>query len=337
MTTSQLYQIKVNTQPIAVITEPQDFDRFNFTEMITFDASDSFDVDVDEGNLKFEWFCHELNKTIGYDMVVDTVRFPAEGWYNVTLYVSDSVHRLDPITKEDSRSSAKVLIYIEVWDPPYGEDNDEDGMDDGWEYDNFLTLGFPDGDEDADQDGYTNYQEYVAQTNPWDKASHPDPDHIPPGIEKDEAPFQFWIFIVIMVAAIFVAGIVVLIGYLRIQRQEQQEKTEEAEEEAMLATPQLDIPSMPPHMQTIMEPGAAADMPAALPPVEQPPAEGGPLPEEPVPEPAPVPEPVPEPVPAPEPAPMEGYQEPPVPEPVPEPVPAPEPAPAQDPITPPPQ
>jgi hypothetical protein len=311
MTFSKMYQIKINTQPVAVISEPHDFDDFFITDLITLDASDSYDIDVDEGNLKYEWFCHELNKSLGYEEVVDTVRFPAVGWYNITLYVGDSVHRYDPVSGEDKRSSVKLLIHIKVFTIDPEADDDQDGMLDKWEWENLLTLGFDDSDEDADGDGFTNIQEYNAKpkTDPWDKSSYPPIDTVTPPEIKEKAPFEFWLFMVILVAALIIAAIVVLIGYLRIQRKEHQDQTEEAEEEAMLATPQLDIPTMPPQIPMVdtSVPSLPAPAEGEVPPTdqvgEQVPLEGQPLPEEPVPQPEPVPAPVEPPVPEPAPVP----------------------------------
>ncbi|MFO8050577.1 MAG: hypothetical protein R6V01_02620 [Thermoplasmatota archaeon] len=277
MTLSPMYQIKVNTKPVAKITSPTLESReFEITELITFDASDSYDVDVDKGNLKYEWFVRELNKTIGYDEVLEDIRFETTGWYNVTLYVGDSVHRYDPYTGEDTRSKDSIRVRIYKWEPEEGVDTDGDGMPDTYEYDSLLDPFDPeDKTEDFDLDGYTNFQEFKAGTDPWDPTSKParaDGDGSQP---VKEAPFNLWVFIAILVAAIIIAGVVVLIGYLRIQKLEQREKTEEAEEEAMLATPQLDIPSMPAGMPMVdtsvptLPGGQGGEEAAALPPAQE--------------------------------------------------------------------
>ena len=71
-----------------------------------------------------------------------------------------------------------------VWDVGYGgtsvtlrvvganEDSDGDGMPNGWEHAHFgsATGGAPGGDNDGD--GYLNGDEYVADTNPTNAASH---------------------------------------------------------------------------------------------------------------------------------------------------------------------
>ncbi|MGA1819764.1 MAG: hypothetical protein ACMUHU_02020 [Thermoplasmatota archaeon] len=316
MTVSPLYHIYVNTQPVAVIKEPQPLETFWITDRITFDASDSYDIDVDAGNLKFQWFCVELNKTLGYDMVLNDIRFPAKGYYNITLYVGDSVHRYDPITKTDTRSVAKVRIFIDIFEIPIDQDIEPDGMLDWWEQAHFLTIGYDDSNEDADGDGWTNLQEYNTGYDPQDPSSHPRPVDITPDNTIIDAPFGFWLFMAIIAAAIIIGAVIVLLGYLRIHRTEQQEQTEEAEEEAMLATPQLDIPAMPPlpMVDTSIPTLPAAGQPEteALPPL----SEG----EVPVPDQAP--------------APMEGYQQPPAPEtyPAPQPTYQEAPAPGENPL-----
>jgi hypothetical protein len=50
-------------------------------------------------------------------------------------------------------------------------DNDGDGMPDSWELAHGTDAGQPDGADDPDEDGYTNYQEYLAGTDPQDPQS----------------------------------------------------------------------------------------------------------------------------------------------------------------------
>lgn len=53
-------------------------------------------------------------------------------------------------------------------------DTDQDGMDDGWEIRYFLKALKQDANEDPDGDGFTNIEEYEADTDPTDPESHPD-------------------------------------------------------------------------------------------------------------------------------------------------------------------
>lgn len=278
-TQSPMYQILVNTKPVAMITSPvgyvpnTDIGTYDITDLLTFDASQSYDVDVDAGNLKFEW--KEGNVTIGTDMILENYRFDLKGFHTITLYVGDSGH------KGSERAVASIIINITEFIPSYTIDSDGDGMVDGWEYDNLLNMNDgSDRNEDPDGDGYTNYQEYVGfdlvspykgmedATNPWDPVSKPESTFPPPDIEAStiDQPFAIWIFIAVIIAAIVIAAIIVLIGYLRIHRDEDNTKREESEEEAMLATPQLDIPTMPEGMPMVDPTVPTFDPQAALPP-----------------------------------------------------------------------
>jgi Tol biopolymer transport system component len=53
-------------------------------------------------------------------------------------------------------------VFVATVSPP---DTDQDGVDDGWEMQNFGTL-FANGSDDLDGDRFTNYQESLAGTNP---------------------------------------------------------------------------------------------------------------------------------------------------------------------------
>jgi hypothetical protein len=50
-------------------------------------------------------------------------------------------------------------------------DTDGDGMPDSWETTNGTLVNTPDANDDVDADGFTNYQEYLAGTNPLDPES----------------------------------------------------------------------------------------------------------------------------------------------------------------------
>jgi hypothetical protein len=287
-TLSQMFQILVNTEPVAQIRSPKNLAQYNITELITFDGSGSYDVDVDAGNLKFEW--KEGNITLSNDMIFENYRFETLGWHTVTLYVGDSGH------KGTDRAVATVSVKIVKYIPSNTNDTDLDGMIDLWEWENLLDLNDPsDRDEDSDSDGYTNIEEYLGDdgvgpyrgdrdaTNPWDSESKPSALTNNMGADPVDEPFAFWVFIIVVIAAIIIAALIVVIGYLRIHREEESDKREEAEEEAMLATPQLDIPTMPMVDTSIPTlPGADGGLQSeALPPAQ--PMEAQPQPMEPAP------------------------------------------------------
>jgi hypothetical protein len=57
--------------------------------------------------------------------------------------------------------------------PIAGEDLDHDGMDDLWEYQNGLDITLDDSMMDADNDSYTNLEEFEGGTDPADDSSSP--------------------------------------------------------------------------------------------------------------------------------------------------------------------
>ena len=286
-TMSPLYQVLVNTKPVAIISSPFDRQKYNLTDLVTFDAHESYDIDIDQGNLKFEW--KEGNKTLGYDMILTNQRFDLKGFHYITLYVGDSVYDYDPVTKVDNRAKAYISIEIMVRVYPPDVDSDGDGMDDLWEYTYLTDVLNPDANVDSDHDGWTNYDEYVGEdridpyhgnrddTDPWDPTEKPPLPIQDSDIGPTPPPFEIWIFVLVVLAGIIIGAVIVLFGYLRIHRKEEVEKREEAEEEAMLATPQLDIPTMPMQMMQTIDtsvptlpaaPGAEAET-QALPPAPQ--------------------------------------------------------------------
>ncbi len=302
-TVSPLYQILVNTKPVAIISKPKMDQVFLITELITFDASDSYDVDVDKGNLKFEW--REGTRVLGYNMVQRDERFKTAGIHTITLFVGDSVHKQAITLENDTRAIATIRInVVEEKVPDPGIDTDGDGIEDWWELKNFMDpRDKKDAGLDFDLDGFNNLREYHGDDNlpplrgvkdgndPWDPADHPAVKHdTEPETPTREAPFQVWVFMVLIVVAIILAAAVILIGYLRMNKKEEVEKREEAEEEAMLATPQLEIPSMPMTMIDTSVPTlpSADTQPEALPPapdhIETPASEPVPMAAQPGPE-----------------------------------------------------
>ncbi|MCK5774285.1 MAG: hypothetical protein KAH57_10900, partial [Thermoplasmata archaeon] len=267
-TLSPLFKVLVNTIPTAVITSPVEGEEFMLGELITFDGSGSFDSDKDS-DLRFQWdqVVGNGTKILGDGMILENKRFQTIGTIRIVLYVGDSIHRYNELTGEDRRAVTYVNIIIKaILVPPKGTDDDYmgegnprgDGMDDNWEWLHQLNWERDDSDEDPDNDGYTNYDEYLGidKLYRWDQDDNDDTDprnprdrpstfgEVPGDVVK-EAPFQIWVYLLVLMVAIIITALIVLIGYMRAHKGEEGEEREEAEEEAMLATPQIEIPSMP--------------------------------------------------------------------------------------------
>jgi len=69
--------------------------------------------------------------------------------------------------------SAGALVILVISFPPH-DDDDQDGLPDAWEYARFGSLAQK-GNDDADGDGYTNYQEHFVDTDPADRTETPVP------------------------------------------------------------------------------------------------------------------------------------------------------------------
>jgi hypothetical protein len=76
-----------------------------------------------------------------------------------------------PAAKSPVTEGAAVNLVISF---PSRDDDDQDGLPDAWEYARFGHLDQA-GQDDPDGDGYSNYQEYLVDTDPADRADAPVP------------------------------------------------------------------------------------------------------------------------------------------------------------------
>ncbi|MCK5772935.1 MAG: hypothetical protein KAH57_04035 [Thermoplasmata archaeon] len=82
-------------------------------------------------------------------------------------------------------------------------DDDNDGMPDSWELEYGLdSLDPADFDQDPDGDGYTNLEEFRADTDPQDKGSHP---------EEGQSEDRLLLIVLIALAVVGAAAVVVFL------------------------------------------------------------------------------------------------------------------------------
>ncbi|MFW3147027.1 MAG: hypothetical protein ACMUIE_09475, partial [Thermoplasmatota archaeon] len=133
---TELYNIWVNTEPVPVITSPEDGAEYMEGDMVIFDASDSWDYDGDQ--LTYTWTDTIDGETtvIGEGTILDFEKFEfsdlAPGMHTIQLTASDGLHEvLGPM----------VEVFVEDYIEPiwlYEIDTDGDGMPNYWEYNYHL-------------------------------------------------------------------------------------------------------------------------------------------------------------------------------------------------------
>ena len=186
----------VNDPPKALITSPMDGTE-GFTNVpLVFNGNMSTDPDLPYGDvLTFTW-TSSIQGTLGQSAVLSKAL--DLGKHMITLTVHD---------KAGLSSSASINVTICI-DSNKPDDCDGDRMPDYWERSYGLNPYDPtDAKLDTDHDGYTNLQEYLANTDPTNPQSHPRTT------VKDEGAWKtLGVFLVafliggLLVAALFLMG-----------------------------------------------------------------------------------------------------------------------------------
>ncbi len=152
----------VQSYPPSIVEFPTiDFD--NNTITITFNKPNMQNATV-EGNYSFSPSLNFVT-TGGSDDISNT----SGSTYRLSMasIPHNTVLTLTVSNITDSGGNAVNPSSIRI------NDNDNDDMADDWEVDNGLNPAFDDRTQDLDGDGYTNYQEYISNTDPGDGASTP--------------------------------------------------------------------------------------------------------------------------------------------------------------------
>ncbi len=115
------------------------------------------------------------------DHYLASIRVPLEAYG--TLYLTAKIRDGSDNTIVSDRDGVIIIEYVPepVIDPSdnnnriplEGEDLDEDGMDDLWEYHHELDLERNDSGDDPDRDGFSNLEEFISGTDPRGPLSFP--------------------------------------------------------------------------------------------------------------------------------------------------------------------
>jgi biopolymer transport protein ExbD len=265
---SEAYNIWINTMPEIGMMSPVEGSEYMEDESITFDATGTMDIDMDA--LTFTWtdtVVYNGETTTGEIGVgkADPSRFQQKlspGEHSLTLTVSDGVHE---IVSEPIEFTVLERI-IPVW--LSSEDADDDGMPNYWEYTYFLGWDNPANKDnlfnpstmsgktrsalyeeltdqfageasaatqsnDADRDGHTDFEEYLAGTDPTDALQFP--VYKMAGEEaSEEQAVLIPILVAVCLVVIIVMIVVVAVTNASIKRDLEAARVKDAEEEKQL-------------------------------------------------------------------------------------------------------
>jgi hypothetical protein len=202
----------VNDPPLAEITFPKNGARYLTTDKISFRGT-GFDVDSTLKDSQFIWYSDlaGIRTKIGSGRSLPPLLYE-NGSHLITLSLTDGEYYHN------------VTITINVYLINQDVDTDGDGIPNYWENLYYFSIHDPnDAKDDPDKDTYSNWEEYMADTDPNDPNSMPE-EHIYDESESEEQDITILILIVIIV--IIVVSLIIIFMVLRTKklRKEEDEK-----------------------------------------------------------------------------------------------------------------
>jgi len=204
LVTSPIYNVKINTIPVLVITSPNEGDDYREDQDIVFDASGSYDMDGD-GLPSITWVASDgRTQTPIAENTAQVISNLKPGVWTITVTAKDKVG--NEVMKTFTLNVLPTPSIIE------GEDRDLDGMPDWFEIRYQTKVDEKDEMEDPDGDGFVSLYEYQNLTNPNDRRDHPRVI-VPEGEKDDLSPFSMtmwpiWALLAILVIAILVVMVI---------------------------------------------------------------------------------------------------------------------------------
>jgi hypothetical protein len=189
------------------------------------------DVDIPYGDsLSYSWSSNVSGPIGSGESLNMSIK---AGAHNITLNVSDSAGAWVLVTKD--------IIILPVKDDDIDKnDTDGDNLPDVWEEDNFGNLS-QDGDDDPDNDTFTNHQEWENNTNPNDPDDYPGKTQDQPESDDSDTDSFFtnywWLFLLLFLVIILLI-IFALIASRKKKEEEEESEEEEAEEETESECPE---------------------------------------------------------------------------------------------------
>ena len=250
MTSSEAFQIKVNTLPIIEILSPKQSDQLYVNQRIVFDATPSYDPDGDE--ITIRWYSSRDNMENPFSRTprVQAKDFPV-GEHTITVIAEDynggREQRTFTITVREETSSG---LSEEL-------DKDGDGLPDEWEKKYNTNPDAKDALDDPDQDGFNNLREYENGTHPLRKDSHP---FVAQDVKEEdfENLFENWILWLLLAVLLIVIVVTMLVTKSRKDKAVNRIRTVHNMKKIMPSVSWEQIQTT-----TYMAPGAGAGLPTA--------------------------------------------------------------------------
>ena len=193
------FRVKLDTTPEFVIVKPISGRRYLDNESVPFEVRYS-DQDGEE-DIEITWIS-SIDGILPSSKAEDNIMLSA-GDHTITLVLEDSVHTI--------RRSFPLNVLDHIMEMPSNKDSDNDGMNDSYEMEHGFDPERKDGDQDYDEDGYTNLEEYYAGTDPKLAKEYP-------GSSTYEEKFPIGTLILMVVGIILLmVSAVILIMELRKQ------------------------------------------------------------------------------------------------------------------------
>lgn len=237
--------VNVNDPPVEPRIDMSAIGGFKVGSEIEFRSRDHFDPDGDE--LTFIWNFGDGSDPVHGENARHTYQWPMS--FIVTLTVQD------PYGAEGVAKKTIIIAPSEDEVDP-NLDSDGDGIPDWYEdqyqgFDKFKNDSYL----DFDGDGFTNLEEYLAQTNPLDKNDHP------PYSVQDKGDDMLIILLIVVVVGIILTVIVVLFALLlRSPKQVQQPMMYAPEPQKQLPPTPKPQPQLPPQPKVAPPPPPEEDL-----------------------------------------------------------------------------
>jgi hypothetical protein len=207
----------VNDPPVPKILYPANGARFLTTDKISFRGRVS-DPDREIKSIEMQpitltWFStlHGERVKIGSGPNLEPTLYEA-GTHTIRLIVDDGEYKRN------------TTIVINIFAINKNVDTDDDGIPDYWENLFNLNINDPhDAKYDYDRDTFSNWEEYMTQTDPRDSDSFPEEHVYPEGEEEDNTLAYLIVFMLLIV----ILALLVFFMFVKGRRKKREEEAEE--------------------------------------------------------------------------------------------------------------